>query len=136
MRKGEVDGLIFNNRVAREFCAKNAATCGEDRRVGCKNNDFYWPLEPTVLKYASKNRFTTVTIELLCTSVRDWLLAPGPWTMILLLSLMSVSGQPHANGLVSSQNTQMGSISLQRVGSHGRVEQQTELLSLSPLMVY
>ena len=25
-REGEVDGSIPNNRVAREFCAKNAAT--------------------------------------------------------------------------------------------------------------
>ena len=29
-REGEVDGLITNNRVAREFCAKNAATCDFD----------------------------------------------------------------------------------------------------------
>ena len=27
-REGEVDGSNTNNRVAREFCAKNAATCG------------------------------------------------------------------------------------------------------------
>jgi hypothetical protein len=27
-RESEVDGSITNNRVAREFCAKNAATCG------------------------------------------------------------------------------------------------------------
>jgi hypothetical protein len=27
MREGEVYGSITNNRVAREFCAKNAATC-------------------------------------------------------------------------------------------------------------
>jgi hypothetical protein len=27
-REGEVDGSITNNRVARESCAKNAATCG------------------------------------------------------------------------------------------------------------
>jgi hypothetical protein len=26
MREGEVDGLIPNNRVTREFCAKNAIT--------------------------------------------------------------------------------------------------------------
>jgi hypothetical protein len=26
-REGEVDGSNNNNRVAREFCAKNAATC-------------------------------------------------------------------------------------------------------------
>jgi hypothetical protein len=26
-REGEVDGSITNNRVARKFCAKNAATC-------------------------------------------------------------------------------------------------------------
>ena len=26
-REGEVYGSITNNRVAREFCAKNAATC-------------------------------------------------------------------------------------------------------------
>jgi hypothetical protein len=29
-REGEVDGLITNNRVAREFYAKNAATCDFD----------------------------------------------------------------------------------------------------------
>ena len=36
-REGEVDGSITNNRVAREFCAKNAATCdfdGDGRVVG------------------------------------------------------------------------------------------------------
>ena len=27
-REGEVDGSNTNNRVAREFCVKNAATCG------------------------------------------------------------------------------------------------------------
>jgi hypothetical protein len=41
MREGEVDGSILNNRVARDFCAKNATTCDGDRRVGYKNNDFY-----------------------------------------------------------------------------------------------
>ena len=36
MREGEVDGSITNIRVAREFCAKNAATCDfdGDGRVG------------------------------------------------------------------------------------------------------
>jgi hypothetical protein len=29
-REGEVDGSNTNNRVAREFCAKNAATCKID----------------------------------------------------------------------------------------------------------
>ena len=33
-REGEVDGSNTNNRVAREFCAKNAATCDGDGRVG------------------------------------------------------------------------------------------------------
>jgi hypothetical protein len=33
-----------------------------------KNNDFYWPLALAVTINATKNRFTTVTIELLCTS--------------------------------------------------------------------
>jgi hypothetical protein len=33
-REGEVDGLNTNNRVARKFCAKNAATCDGDGRVG------------------------------------------------------------------------------------------------------
>jgi hypothetical protein len=32
--EGEVDGSITNNHVAREFCAKNAATCDFDGRVG------------------------------------------------------------------------------------------------------
>ena len=29
-REGEVDGSITNNRVAREFCAKNTTTCDFD----------------------------------------------------------------------------------------------------------
>jgi hypothetical protein len=29
-REGKVEGSITNNRVAREFCAKNAATCDGD----------------------------------------------------------------------------------------------------------
>ena len=33
-REGEVDGSNTNNRVAREFCAKNAATCDGDGRGG------------------------------------------------------------------------------------------------------
>jgi hypothetical protein len=35
----------------------------------CKNDDFYWPLALAVTKNATINRFTTATIELLCTSV-------------------------------------------------------------------
>jgi hypothetical protein len=34
----------------------------------CKNDDFYWPLALAVTKNATVNRFTTATIELLCTS--------------------------------------------------------------------
>jgi hypothetical protein len=36
MREGEVNGSNTNNRVAREFCAKNAVTCDfdGDGRVG------------------------------------------------------------------------------------------------------
>jgi hypothetical protein len=30
MREGEVDGSNTKNRVAHEFCAKNAATCDFD----------------------------------------------------------------------------------------------------------
>ena len=33
-REGEVDGSNTNNRVAREFCAKNAATCDFGRAGG------------------------------------------------------------------------------------------------------
>jgi hypothetical protein len=33
-REGEVDGLILNNRVACEFCAKNVVTCDGDGWVG------------------------------------------------------------------------------------------------------
>jgi hypothetical protein len=48
-REGEVDGSNTNNRVAREFCAKNAATCDFDgdgltvllRRPPVKI-DFHW----------------------------------------------------------------------------------------------
>jgi hypothetical protein len=32
-REGEVDGSIYNNRVAHEFCVKYAATC-DGRGVG------------------------------------------------------------------------------------------------------
>jgi hypothetical protein len=42
-REGEVDGSNTNNRVAREFCAKNAATC--DFFKICfmfPGNDFHW----------------------------------------------------------------------------------------------
>jgi hypothetical protein len=41
MREGEVYGSIPHNRVAREFCAKNAATC--DLLVGGPNtNKFFY----------------------------------------------------------------------------------------------
>jgi hypothetical protein len=33
-----------------------------------KNDDFYWPLTLAVTKNAPVNRFTTATVELLCTS--------------------------------------------------------------------
>jgi hypothetical protein len=32
------------------------------------NDDFYWPLVPTILRNDSENRFTIITVELLCTS--------------------------------------------------------------------
>jgi hypothetical protein len=38
----------------------------------CKNDDFYWPLALAVTKNATVNRFTTATIELLCTSAYGW----------------------------------------------------------------
>jgi hypothetical protein len=34
----------------------------------CKNDDFYWPLALAVTLNATKNRFTTASIDLLCTS--------------------------------------------------------------------
>jgi hypothetical protein len=34
----------------------------------CKNDDFYWLLALAVTKNATVNRFTTATIELICTS--------------------------------------------------------------------
>jgi hypothetical protein len=37
--------------------------------TACKNNDFYWPLALAVTINATKNRFTTASIDLLCTSV-------------------------------------------------------------------
>jgi hypothetical protein len=105
-REGEVDGSITNNRIAHEFCAKNAANgvgwgpliktifllflksilcflktictggfitptasfTGGLQLPACKNDDFYWPLALAVTINATKNRFTTATIELLCTS--------------------------------------------------------------------
>jgi hypothetical protein len=39
-REGEVDGSNTNNRVAREFCAKNAATC--DWRWGGPNKNKFF----------------------------------------------------------------------------------------------
>jgi hypothetical protein len=46
--------------------------------TACKKDDFYWPLALAVTENATKNRFTTATIELLCTSdnlsqVTKWL---------------------------------------------------------------
>jgi hypothetical protein len=51
------------------------STASENRFTGglqlpaCKNNDFYWPLALAVTINATKNRFMTASIELLCTSV-------------------------------------------------------------------
>jgi hypothetical protein len=42
-----------------------------ENRPACTNDDFYWPLALAVTKNATINRFTTATIELLCTSVRS-----------------------------------------------------------------
>jgi hypothetical protein len=41
---------------------------GGPQLPACKNDDFYWPLALAVTKNATINRFTTVIIELLCTS--------------------------------------------------------------------
>jgi hypothetical protein len=41
---------------------------GGPQLPACKNDDFYWPLALAVTKNATINRFTTATIELLCTS--------------------------------------------------------------------
>ena len=41
---------------------------GGPQLLACTNNDFYWPLALAVTKNATINRFTTATIELLCTS--------------------------------------------------------------------
>ena len=40
-REGEVDGSNTNNRVAREFCAKNAATCTGGWWGGPNKNKFF-----------------------------------------------------------------------------------------------
>jgi hypothetical protein len=40
-REGEVDGSNTNNRVAREFCSKNAATCEKYRVGGPNKNKFF-----------------------------------------------------------------------------------------------
>jgi quinol-cytochrome oxidoreductase complex cytochrome b subunit len=42
---------------------------GGPQLPACKNDDFYWLLALAVTKNATINRFTTATIELLCTSV-------------------------------------------------------------------
>ena len=42
---------------------------GGSQLPACKNGDFYWPLALAVTKNATVNRFTTATIELICTSV-------------------------------------------------------------------
>jgi hypothetical protein len=41
---------------------------GGPQLPACENDDFYWPLALAVTKNATINRFTTATIELLCTS--------------------------------------------------------------------
>jgi hypothetical protein len=41
---------------------------GGSQLPACKNDDFYWPLALAVTKNATVNRFTTATIELICTS--------------------------------------------------------------------
>jgi hypothetical protein len=41
---------------------------GGPQLTACKNDDFYWPLALAVTKNVTINRFTTATIELLCTS--------------------------------------------------------------------
>ena len=41
-REGEVYGSITNNRVAREFCAKNAATSTRLVGTSLKKNIFYF----------------------------------------------------------------------------------------------
>jgi hypothetical protein len=52
--------------VARQW--KSIFT-GGPQLPACKNDDFYWPLALAVTKNATINRFTTATVELLCTSV-------------------------------------------------------------------
>jgi hypothetical protein len=56
------DDFLNSNRQC-----KSIFTCGP-QLFACKNDDFYKPLTPTVLRNASENKFTTVTIEFLCTS--------------------------------------------------------------------
>jgi hypothetical protein len=41
---------------------------GGPQLLACKNDNFYWPLALAVTKNATINKFTTATIELLCTS--------------------------------------------------------------------
>jgi hypothetical protein len=41
---------------------------GGSQLPACKNGDLYWPLALAVTKNATVNRFTTATIELICTS--------------------------------------------------------------------
>jgi hypothetical protein len=46
---------------------KSISTSGS-QLPACKNGDFYWPLALAVTKNTTVNRFTTATIELICTS--------------------------------------------------------------------
>ena len=43
-REGEVYGSITNNRVAREFCAKNAATCDLTGGWGGSNTNKFFTI--------------------------------------------------------------------------------------------
>jgi hypothetical protein len=51
------------------FCLFKCICRGGLQLPACKNVDFYWPLALAVTINATKNRFTTASIDLLCTSV-------------------------------------------------------------------
>jgi hypothetical protein len=76
---------------------------GGHQLPACKNDDFYWPLALAVTKNATINRFTTATIELLCTSVMPFtkcsykqndMLTKCDWSKLLLGSALEF-GRDH-----------------------------------------
>jgi hypothetical protein len=64
--------LRCTHSYRREETLSSSIFTGGPQLPACKNDDFYWSLVLAVTKNATINRFTTATIELLCTSARRY----------------------------------------------------------------